>query len=163
GHVNSDRRGATALTPTRGRRQDSDRRGATALTPTRGRRQDSDRRGATALTPTRGRRHDSDRRGATALTPTRGRRQVCRRLTEASARTSCGSSFVWRSSTVQAKGMLLIAAPGQGAQTPGFLREWLELPDFAERLGPWSELAGCDLIRYGTTTDADEIRDTAVA
>src|SRR5262249_49421738 len=90
GHVNRDRRGATALTPTRGRRQDSDRRGATALTPTRGRRQ------------------DSDRRGATALTPTRGRRQVCRLLTEASARTSCGSSFVWRSSTVQAKGMLLI-------------------------------------------------------
>jgi [acyl-carrier-protein] S-malonyltransferase len=59
--------------------------------------------------------------------------------------------------------MLLIAAPGQGAQTPGFLLEWLELPHFAERLGPWSELAGCDLIRYGTTADADEIRDTAVA
>jgi [acyl-carrier-protein] S-malonyltransferase len=59
--------------------------------------------------------------------------------------------------------MLLIAAPGQGAQAPGFLREWLELPGFAERLGPWSELADCDLIRYGTTADADEIRDTAVA
>ena len=27
----------------------------------------------------------------------------------------------------------------------------------------WSELAGCDLIRCGTTADADEIRDTAVA
>jgi [acyl-carrier-protein] S-malonyltransferase len=59
--------------------------------------------------------------------------------------------------------MLLIAAPGQGAQAPGFLREWLELPHFAERLGSWSELADCDLIRYGTTADADEIRDTAVA
>jgi [acyl-carrier-protein] S-malonyltransferase len=59
--------------------------------------------------------------------------------------------------------MLLIAAPGQGAQAPGFLREWLELPGFSERLGSWSELAGCDLIRYGTTADADEIRDTAVA
>jgi [acyl-carrier-protein] S-malonyltransferase len=59
--------------------------------------------------------------------------------------------------------MLLIAAPGQGAQAPGFLREWLDLPGFAERLGPWSELAGCDLIRYGTTADADEIRDTAIA
>jgi [acyl-carrier-protein] S-malonyltransferase len=59
--------------------------------------------------------------------------------------------------------MLLIAAPGQGAQAPGFLREWLELPGFAERLGPWSELAGCDLMRYGTAADADEIRDTAVA
>ncbi|HEX3921645.1 MAG TPA: ACP S-malonyltransferase [Streptosporangiaceae bacterium] len=59
--------------------------------------------------------------------------------------------------------MLLIAAPGQGAQAPGFLREWLELPRFAEHLGAWSELAGCDLIRCGTTADAEEIRDTAVA
>jgi [acyl-carrier-protein] S-malonyltransferase len=59
--------------------------------------------------------------------------------------------------------MLLIAAPGQGAQAPGFLREWLELPGVCERLGSWSELAGCDLIRGGTTADADEIRDTAVA
>jgi [acyl-carrier-protein] S-malonyltransferase len=59
--------------------------------------------------------------------------------------------------------MLLIAAPGQGAQTPGFLREWLELPGFSQRLGSWSELAGCDLIRCGTTADADEITDTAVA
>jgi [acyl-carrier-protein] S-malonyltransferase len=59
--------------------------------------------------------------------------------------------------------MLLIAAPGQGAQTPGFLREWLELPGFAERLGAASELAGCDLIRCGTTADASEITDTAIA
>jgi [acyl-carrier-protein] S-malonyltransferase len=59
--------------------------------------------------------------------------------------------------------MLLIAAPGQGAQTPAFLAPWLELPGFAGRLGSWSELAGCDLIRAGTTADADEIRDTAVA
>jgi [acyl-carrier-protein] S-malonyltransferase len=59
--------------------------------------------------------------------------------------------------------MLLIAAPGQGAQTPGFLREWLELPGFAERLGRASELAGCDLIRCGTTADAAEIKDTAIA
>jgi [acyl-carrier-protein] S-malonyltransferase len=59
--------------------------------------------------------------------------------------------------------MLVIAAPGQGAQTPGFLSAWLELPGFAERLGAWSELAGVDLVRYGTTADADEIRDTAIA
>jgi [acyl-carrier-protein] S-malonyltransferase len=59
--------------------------------------------------------------------------------------------------------MLVIAAPGQGAQTPGFLAPWLELPGFAERIGGWSELAGCNLIRCGTTADADEIRDTAVA
>jgi [acyl-carrier-protein] S-malonyltransferase len=59
--------------------------------------------------------------------------------------------------------MLLIAAPGQGAQTPGFLAPWLELPGVAGRLASWSELAGCDLIKYGTAADADEIRDTAIA
>ncbi len=59
--------------------------------------------------------------------------------------------------------MLLIAAPGQGAQAPGFLAPWLELPGFADRLASWSELAGCDLIACGTTADADEIRDTAIA
>src|SRR3984885_2689378 len=59
--------------------------------------------------------------------------------------------------------MLIITAPGQGAQTPGFLAPWLEVPGVAEWLGAASELAGCDLIRYGTTGDADEIRDTAIA
>jgi len=59
--------------------------------------------------------------------------------------------------------MLIITAPGQGAQTPGFLAPWLELPGVAERLGTASELAGCDLIRFGTTASADEIKDTAVA
>jgi [acyl-carrier-protein] S-malonyltransferase len=59
--------------------------------------------------------------------------------------------------------MLVITAPGQGAQAPGFLAPWLELPSFADRLSAWSELAGLDLIRCGTTADADEIRDTAVA
>ncbi|WP_017593724.1 ACP S-malonyltransferase [Nocardiopsis potens] len=33
----------------------------------------------------------------------------------------------------------------------------------AERFAAWSEVAGLDLVRYGTTADADEIRDTAVA
>ncbi len=59
--------------------------------------------------------------------------------------------------------MLLIAAPGQGAQAPGFLSPWLALPGFADRLAAWSDLAGCDLIRCGTTASADEIRDTAIA
>jgi [acyl-carrier-protein] S-malonyltransferase len=59
--------------------------------------------------------------------------------------------------------MLLIAAPGQGAQAPGFLSAWLELPGFADRLAAWSDLAGCDLIRCGTSAGAEEIRDTAVA
>ncbi len=59
--------------------------------------------------------------------------------------------------------MLVIAAPGQGAQTPGFLSPWLEFPGVTERIGSWSDLVECDLIRFGTVGDADEIRDTAVA
>ncbi|MEV0229695.1 ACP S-malonyltransferase [Nonomuraea sp. NPDC050786] len=59
--------------------------------------------------------------------------------------------------------MLVLVAPGQGAQTPGFLAPWLELPGVADRIGTWSEVVGLDLIAYGTTAGADEIRDTAVA
>jgi len=59
--------------------------------------------------------------------------------------------------------MLVIAAPGQGAQAPGFLTPWLDLPGFADRLTAWSDLAGCDLVRYGTTAGAEEITDTAIA
>jgi len=59
--------------------------------------------------------------------------------------------------------MLVISAPGQGAQTPGFLSPWLEFPGVAERIGTWSELVGCDLIKYGTVGDADDIKDTAIA
>ncbi len=59
--------------------------------------------------------------------------------------------------------MLILTAPGQGAQTPGFLSPWLEIPSVAEQVGTWSELAGRDLTRLGTTGAADEITDTAVA
>jgi [acyl-carrier-protein] S-malonyltransferase len=59
--------------------------------------------------------------------------------------------------------MLIMMAPGQGAQTPGFLAPWLELPGVTALLGGWSELAGIDLIRAGTTAGTAEITDTAVA
>jgi [acyl-carrier-protein] S-malonyltransferase len=59
--------------------------------------------------------------------------------------------------------VLILTAPGQGAQTPGFLSPWLELPGLADQLGTWSELAGRDLVRLGTAGSADEITDTAVA
>ena len=59
--------------------------------------------------------------------------------------------------------MLVIAAPGQGAQAPGFLTPWLDLPGVADRLTAWSDLAGCDLIACGTTAGAEEITDTAIA
>ncbi|MGC0416722.1 ACP S-malonyltransferase [Embleya sp. AB8] len=59
--------------------------------------------------------------------------------------------------------MLVLVAPGQGAQTPGFLAPWLDLDGVADRLRWWSAVTGLDLIHYGTKADADEIRDTAVA
>jgi [acyl-carrier-protein] S-malonyltransferase len=59
--------------------------------------------------------------------------------------------------------VLVIVAPGQGAQTPGCLAPWLELPNFEDRLRWLSACAGLDLIHYGTDADAETIRDTAVA
>ncbi|MFG3045971.1 ACP S-malonyltransferase [Streptomyces sp. NPDC048202] len=59
--------------------------------------------------------------------------------------------------------MLVLVAPGQGAQTPGFLTPWLELPGAADRVAAWSDAIGLDLVHYGTQGDADAIRDTAVA
>ena len=59
--------------------------------------------------------------------------------------------------------MLAIVAPGQGAQTPGFLSPWLEISSFADRLAWLSAVSGLDLVHYGTEADAETIRDTAVA
>ncbi|MEU8676194.1 ACP S-malonyltransferase [Streptomyces sp. NPDC048560] len=59
--------------------------------------------------------------------------------------------------------MLVLVAPGQGAQTPGFLTPWLELPGATDRIAAWSDAIELDLAHYGTKADADEIRDTAVA
>ncbi|MEU1373076.1 ACP S-malonyltransferase [Streptomyces triculaminicus] len=59
--------------------------------------------------------------------------------------------------------MLVLVAPGQGAQTPGFLTPWLDLPGVEDRLRDWSAAIDLDLVHYGTKADADEIRDTSVA
>ena len=59
--------------------------------------------------------------------------------------------------------MLVIVAPGQGAQAPGFLQPWLEDAQFAARLARLSEVAGLDLAHFGTEADADTIRDTKIA
>jgi [acyl-carrier-protein] S-malonyltransferase len=59
--------------------------------------------------------------------------------------------------------VLVVVAPGQGAQAPGFLSPWLEDDTFADRLNWLSAVAGLDLAYYGTEADADTIRDTAVA
>jgi len=59
--------------------------------------------------------------------------------------------------------VLVVVAPGQGAQSPGFLAPWLDDPVFAERLHWLSVVSGLDLAHYGTEADAETIRDTAVA
>jgi [acyl-carrier-protein] S-malonyltransferase len=59
--------------------------------------------------------------------------------------------------------MIVIVAPGQGSQTPGFLSPWLEVPAFANAMQSMQDASGIDLIAHGTLSDADTIRDTAVA
>jgi [acyl-carrier-protein] S-malonyltransferase len=59
--------------------------------------------------------------------------------------------------------VLVIVAPGQGAQTPGFLEPWLEDATFAARFHWLSVVAGLDLAHYGTKADEATIRDTAIA
>ena len=59
--------------------------------------------------------------------------------------------------------MLVIVCPGQGSQTPGFLAPWLELPGFRDRMRWLSTVAGIDLVRHGTESDAETIKDTAIA
>jgi [acyl-carrier-protein] S-malonyltransferase len=59
--------------------------------------------------------------------------------------------------------VLVIVCPGQGSQTPGFLTPWLEIPGLRERMGWLSAVAGLDLVRHGTESDEETIKDTAVA
>ena len=59
--------------------------------------------------------------------------------------------------------MLVVVAPGQGSQSPGVLSPWLERPGVSDRLSWLSTVSGVDLIRHGTESDAETIRDTAIA
>lgn len=75
----------------------------------------------------------------------------------------CVSVRVGRTPVRKGRGVLVIACPGQGAQVPGLLSPWLEVPGLRARLEFYADAAEVDLIRHGTTSDADTIRDTAVA
>ena len=59
--------------------------------------------------------------------------------------------------------MIVVVCPGQGSQTPGFLQPWLALPAFAAGLRQISNDLDLDLVAHGTISDADTIRDTAIA
>ena len=59
--------------------------------------------------------------------------------------------------------MIVVVCPGQGSQTPGFLSPWVAESRCADHLARLSDAAGIDLAAHGTTSNADTIRDTAVA
>jgi len=59
--------------------------------------------------------------------------------------------------------VLVLVCPGQGSQIPGFLAPWLELPGFRDRMQWLSTVAGMDLVTHGTESDAETIKDTAIA
>jgi [acyl-carrier-protein] S-malonyltransferase len=59
--------------------------------------------------------------------------------------------------------MLVILAPGQGSQKPGFMTNWLEIPMYKSKLEEFSETISVDLIKHGTLSDEETIRDTAIA
>lgn len=59
--------------------------------------------------------------------------------------------------------MIIVVAPGQGSQSSGFLSPWLELEGFRDAIGSLGEAAGVDLIRHGTVSDDDTIRNTSIA
>lgn len=59
--------------------------------------------------------------------------------------------------------MIVVVCPGQGSQTPGFLEPWLTTPAERELIDSYSEASGVDLARHGTVSDAETIKDTAVA
>lgn len=59
--------------------------------------------------------------------------------------------------------MIVVVCPGQGSQTPGFMLPWLDLPAFKTSIESMQSASGIDLMAHGTVSDADTIRDTAVA
>jgi len=59
--------------------------------------------------------------------------------------------------------VIVLVAPGQGSQTPGFLTPWISDPSSRALVEQLSDASGVDLITHGTVSDADTIRDTSIA
>lgn len=60
--------------------------------------------------------------------------------------------------------MRVVVAPGQGSQSQGFLKPWLEqVSGFKEKITEYSEIVDLDLIQFGTLSDEETIRDTSIA
>jgi [acyl-carrier-protein] S-malonyltransferase len=59
--------------------------------------------------------------------------------------------------------VIVVVCPGQGSQTPGFLEPWIADSGSKALLETLSDAAGVDLVKHGTVSDADTIRDTSIA
>jgi [acyl-carrier-protein] S-malonyltransferase len=59
--------------------------------------------------------------------------------------------------------LIALTCPGQGAQTPGFLKPWLEIESFKSEIEKYSAILDMDLVHFGTEADADQIKDTRIA
>ena len=59
--------------------------------------------------------------------------------------------------------MIVVVCPGQGSQTPGFLEPWINDPQAKALLETLSDAADVDLVKHGTVSDSDTIRDTSIA
>ena len=82
---------------------------------------------------------------------------------------NAGPAIVWGATWVPGRRarhsarVLALLCPGQGAQSPGMLEPWLEVPGAREHLDDLAAAAGADLVGLGTTAGADAVRDTAAA
>lgn len=59
--------------------------------------------------------------------------------------------------------VIVVVCPGQGSQTPGFLDPWVADSSSKELLQSLSDATEVDLLKHGTVSDADTIRDTSIA
>lgn len=57
----------------------------------------------------------------------------------------------------------LLLSPGQGSQSAGLLRPWLDLPGATDTVRGWSEHCGLDLVELGTEAPDHVVRRTEVA
>lgn len=60
--------------------------------------------------------------------------------------------------------MKVLACPGQGSQSEGFLISWIEqVEGFKSKLNEFSEYCSLDLVELGTVASEEKIKDTAIA
>lgn len=60
--------------------------------------------------------------------------------------------------------MRVLACPGQGSQSQGFLKSWIEeVNGFAEKLSEFSNYCALDLVQLGTVAEEEVIKDTEIA